>query len=183
MPLADAPRKYMASLLTQNLGYVNHIMFQAKVQTIFHMNYAETHTHVSEDSIHYVVSFVYSNDNVCCLAWQATKRAPNKDLRWKDLSNIHAMKSLVLRHDTSTMYKAYLEKHTEEMPGKKPVGRTLFYDTVNHITGGGKHHETRAGVDYIKVNFHKDNFVIVDKVIDVLAPLSDVDHKLRGHIV
>lgn len=63
------------------------------------------------------------------------------------------------------------------------MGRILFYDTVNHITGGGKHHETRAGVDYIKVHFHKDNFVIVDKVIDVLAPLSDVDHKLRGHIV
>ena len=32
---------------------------------------------------------------------------------------------------------------------------------------------------YIKVNFHKDNFVIVDKVIDVLVPLSEMDHTLR----
>ena len=46
---------------------------------------------------------------------------------------------------------------------------------VNHITGGGKHHEARAGVDYIKVNFHKDNFVIVDKVIDVLRDTSYSD--------
>ena len=185
VPLADAPRKYVASLLTLNLGYVKHIMFQAKVDKLYlsHglnlQNYAETHSRVSEDSIHYVVNYVYSNDNICRLAWQAKKRAPNKDLRWKDLKNIHAMKSLVLRHDISTMYKVYLDKHTEEMPGKKPVGRTLFYDIVNHITGGGKHHEARAGVDYIKVNFHKDNFVIVDKVIDVLAPLADVDHSLR----
>ena len=75
--LADAPRKYVASLLTLNLGYVNHIMFQDKVDKLYlsHglnlQNYAETHTSVSEDSIHYVVSFVYSNDNVCHLAWQA----------------------------------------------------------------------------------------------------------------
>ena len=134
VPLADAPRKYVASLLTLNLGYVKHIMFQAKVDKLYlsHglnvQNYAETPSRVSEDSIHYVVNYVYSNDNICRLAWQAKKRAPNKDLRWKDLKNIHAMKSLVLRHDISTMYKVYLDKHTEEMPGKKPVGRTLFYD-------------------------------------------------------
>ena len=125
MPLADAPRKYVASLLTLNLGYVNHIMFQAKVDKHYLShglnvhNYAETHTHVSEDSIHYVVCFVYSKDNIYHLAWQAKKRAPNKDLRWNDLRNIYAMKSLVLRHDISTMYKVYLEKHTEKMPSKK----------------------------------------------------------------
>ena len=33
-------------------------------------------------------------------------------------------------------------------------------------------------MDYLKVNFHTDNFTIIDKVIDVLAPLSDVDRTL-----
>ena len=61
---------------------------------------------------------MYSKDNVYRLVWQAKKRAPNKDLRWNDLRNIYAMKSLVLRHDISTIYKVYLEKHTEEMPDK-----------------------------------------------------------------
>ena len=89
------------------------------------------------------------------------------------------MKSLVLKHDIATMYKVYLEKHKNEMPNKMPVGKTLFYDIANHITGGGKHQEARSGIDYIKVNFHKDNFVIVDKVIDVLVPLSEMDHTLR----
>ena len=125
-----------------------------------------------QEVIHYAVSFVYSNDNISRLAWEAKKRSPNKDVRWKDLKNVSAMKSLVLKHDIATMYKVYLEKHKNEMPNKMPVGKTLFYDIVNHITGGGKHQEARSGIDYIKVNFHKDNFVIVDKVIDVLVPLS-----------
>ena len=37
-------------------------------------------------------------------------------------------------------------------------------------------------MDYITVNFHTDNFAIVDKVIDVLAPLSDVGHILRNEL-
>ena len=47
-------------LLTLNLGYVNHIMFQAKVDKHYLShglnvhNYAETHSHV-EDSINNVV--------------------------------------------------------------------------------------------------------------------------------
>ena len=55
------------------------------------------------------------------------------------------------------------------MPGKQPIGRTLFYSLVKHITGGGMLQEACAGVDYIKVNFHTDNFAIIDKVIVVLA--------------
>ena len=43
--------------------------------------------------------------------------------------------------------------------------QTLFYTIVKHITGGGKQQEARAGVDYIKVNFHTDNFTIIDRVI------------------
>ena len=39
-----------------------------------------------------------------------------------------------------------------------------------------------AGVDYIKVNFHTDNFVIVDKIINVLSSLSDLDYTLRDEL-
>ena len=68
------------------------------------------------------------------------------------------------------------------MPGKKSIGRTLFYSIAKHITGGGKLQEARAGVDYIKVNFHTDNFAIIDKVIDLLAPLSEIDHASRNEL-
>eukprot|EP00731_Ephydatia_muelleri_P035750 Em0155g5a len=182
VPLSDLPRAYVASLLTLN---VKELMFQAKVDKLYLSHgltlqtYSETHSRVCQEVIHYAVSFVYSNDNISRLAWEAKKRSPNKDVRWKDLKNVSAMKSLVLKHNIATMYKVYLEKHKNEMPNKMPVGKTLFYDIVNHITGGGKHQEARSGIDYIKVNFHKDNFVIVDKVIDVLVPLSEVNHTLR----
>ena len=33
-----------------------------------------------------------------------------------------------------------------------------------------------------KVNFHTDNVSIVDKIIDVLAPFSDLDHTLRDEL-
>ena len=46
------------------------------------------------------------------------------------------------------------------------------YSIAKNISGGGKQQEARAGVDYINVNFHFDNLAIVDKIIDVLAPLS-----------
>ena len=42
--------------------------------------------------------------------------------------------------------------------------------------------EAWAGMDYIKVNFHIDNFTTVDKVIAALAPQSDVDHTLRDEL-
>ena len=45
-------------------------------------------------------------------------------------------------------------------------------------TRGDKKQEGRARVDYIKVHFYTNNFAVVDKIIDVLAPLSDVDHIL-----
>ena len=37
-------------------------------------------------------------------------------------------------------------------------------------------------MDYIKVNFQTDNFAVVDNIIDVLAPFSDVDHILRDEL-
>ena len=147
VPLSDLPRAYVASLLTLNINYVKELMFQAKVDKLYLSHgltlqtYSETHSRVCQEVIHYAVSFVYSNDNISRHAWEAKKRSPNKDVRWKDLTNVSAMKSLVFKHDIATMYKVYLGKHKNEIPNKMPVGKTLFYDIVNHITGGGKHQE------------------------------------------
>ena len=88
----------------------------------------------------------------------------------------------MLKHDIATMYKVYSEKYKDAMPGKRPIGSTLFYSIAKNITGGGKKQEAGAGVDYIKVNFHTDNFALVDKIIDVLAPLSDVNHILHDEL-
>ena len=101
-----------------------------------------------------------------CLAWEAHKCSPNRNPRWK---NEYAMRSLVLKHDVITMFRVYSDKYKNALPGKPPLGITLFYFITNNITGSGKQQEARAGVDYIKVNFHIDNFVIVDKIIDVIA--------------
>ena len=76
----------------------------------------------------------------------------------------------MLKNDIATMYAGYIAKQEDAMPGKPPIGRSLFYTIAKHITGGGKQQEARAGVDYIKVNIHIVNFTIVDKLIDVLAP-------------
>ena len=37
-------------------------------------------------------------------------------------------------------------------------------------------------MDYIKVNFHTDNFPIIDRVIDIIAPLSDINHTLPNEL-
>ena len=92
------------------------------------------------------------------------------------------MRSLVLKNNISKMYNEYIAKDISTIPGKIHISRSLFYTIVKHITGGGKQKEARVGVDYIKVNFHIDNFTIVDKVIDALAPQSDVDHTLRDEL-
>ena len=43
---------------------------------------------------------------------------------------------------------------------------------------GGKQQEARAGVDYIKVNFHTDN----SPIIDIIAPLSNTHHTLCNEL-
>ena len=53
---------------------------------------------------------------------------------------------------------------------------------MKYITGSGKQQEALAGVDYIKVNFHTDNFSIIDRIIDVITPLSDIDHTRRNEL-
>ena len=72
----------------------------------------------------------------------------------------------MLKHDIATMYMEYLVRSRAVMPGKPPISKTLFYTIA--LVGGGKLQEAWAGEDYIKVNFHIDNFAIIDKVIDVL---------------
>ena len=163
-------------------------MFQAKVDRLYlthGLRLQEHHTtqsRVHRDVVEFAVEFIYSDDNISRLAWVAKKRSPNRNPRWKELTNMFAMRSLVLKHDIASMYEVYTMKHRDVMPDKPPIGRTLFYTIANHITGGGKVQEGRAGVDYVKVNFHIENFAIVDRLINILAPLSDVDHTLRDEL-
>ena len=155
VPLADVPQAYVASLLKLSNNYALRLLFQAKVDRLYITHgvrlqeYCETHSRVPRDSVTFAVSFIYCDDNITRLAWEAKKRAPNRDPKWKELKNVYAMRSLVLKQDVATMYKGYVEKQRDKMPGKWPIGRTLFYSIAKHITGGGKLQEARAGVDYI----------------------------------
>ena len=73
---------------------------------------------------------------------------------------------------------------TRASAAHKVIGKSLFFTIVHHITGGcGKKQSARAGIDYIKVNFHLDNFEIVDKIIDTVAPVTDTDQEQRDEIL
>ena len=61
-----------------------------------------TQSRVHRDVIHSAVDFIYSNENIGLPAWEARKRSPNRNPRWKDLENVYAMRSLVLKHDVAT---------------------------------------------------------------------------------
>ncbi|KAL5486772.1 hypothetical protein EMCRGX_G019295 [Ephydatia muelleri] len=188
VPLSHVPSEYLASILRISNSYAKRLSFQAKVDQLYLTHgvklqeFNQTHSRVHVDMIQSAVDFVYSEGNIGRLAWEVRKRSPNRNLRWKDLENVFAMRSLVLKHDIATMYKVYSERYKDAIPGKSPIGRSIFYSIARTITGGGKQQEARAGVDYIKVNFHTDNFAIMDKVIDLLAPLSDLDHTLRDEL-
>ena len=179
------PSEYLASLLRISNSYAKRLSFQAKVDQLYlthGVKLQEYNSRVHVDMIQSAVDFVYSEDNIGRLAWEARKCSPNKNLRCKDLENVFAMRSLVLKHDIATMYKVYSERYKDAIPGKSPIGRSIFYSITKTITGGGKQQEARARVDHIKVNFHTDNFAIMDKVIDLLAPLSDLEHTLRDEL-
>ena len=94
---------------------------------------------------------------------------PNK---WKDLEHLDSMKSLVLKNDVQEMFKEYVAEHNTRWPDVRHMKKSLFYEITRNITGGGKKQCARSCVDYIKVNFHTDNFELVDKVIDVVAPCT-----------
>ena len=111
VPLADVPQAYVASLLKLSNNYALRLLFQAKVDRLYLTHgvrlqeYCETHSRVPRDSVTFAVSFIYSDDNITRLAWEAKKRAPNRDPKWKELKNVYAMRSLVLKQDVATMYR------------------------------------------------------------------------------
>ena len=187
VPLADVPQAYIASLLTISKKYAGSLHFQAKVDKLYItkgvtlQEYRHSRSRVNSAMVNLAVEFIYDDDNISRLAWEAKKRAPNRDLRWKGLPNMFAMRSLVLKHDIATMYRHYLDKQRSVMPGMPPIEKTLFYTIANNITGGGKLQEARAGVDYLKVNFHSENFTIINKVIDVDASCPTVPQDEAGH--
>ena len=47
--------------------------------------------------IHCAVNFLYSYNDISHLVWEAETCSPNKDIRWKDLKNIPAMNSLIIK--------------------------------------------------------------------------------------
>ena len=82
--------------------------------------YRQTQSHVPSDSFHFAVDFIYSDDNIGRLAWQAKKCTPNRDPRWKGLDHVFAMRSLVLKHDVAILYSGYVVKQ-EVMPRRPPI--------------------------------------------------------------
>eukprot|EP00731_Ephydatia_muelleri_P000275 Em0001g275a len=168
VPSADIPHAYIASLLNISNKYAGCLAFQAKVDRLYITHrvslqeYSQTQSHVPRDSVHFAVDFIYSDDNVGRLAWQAKKRTPNRDPRWKGLDHVFALRRG--NAQKATHWTVYI---------------LLLGETHNW---GGKQQEPRAGVDYIKVNFHTDNFSIIDRIIDVITPLSDIHHTLCNEL-
>ena len=73
----------------------------------------------------------------------------------------------MLKNDIATMYAGYIAKQEDAMPGKLATNWKVI--VLHHSqTHNWRWKATRSpGVDYIKVNFHIDNFTIVDKLVDV----------------
>ena len=83
-------------------------------------------------------------------------------------------KSLVLKRDVQEIYNE--SKHSSQFPADIPcMKKSLFYTITREISGGSRKQASRAGIDYIKVNFNHDNFKIVENIIDA----SDADQSLR----
>ena len=71
------------------------------------------------------------------LAW-LVERGPATSCKWKDLENICAMKSLVLKRDVSEMYKEYAENHKIRFPDLPHMQESLLCEIAKHITGWKK---------------------------------------------
>ena len=82
----------------------------------------------------------------------------------------------------SEIYQEYVTKHSVQFPNTPAMKKSLFYTITNVITGGSKKQQIRAGVNYIKVNYHTDNYQLVDKVTDIVAPASDADQTVREQL-
>ena len=185
VPLTSLPSAQVASLLAISESSAKHLLFQAKVDKLYLTHGVEleehcgTHSRVHRDMIHCAVDFIYSDENIGRLVWETRKRSPNRNPRWKDLENVYAMRSLVLKHNVAAMFRVFSDKYKNAVPGIHLLGRhcSTPLPTASLVVESSRKH-----MDYIKINFHIDNFVIVDKIIDVLAPLSDLDHTLRDEL-
>ena len=91
--------------------------------------FRHSHSRVNSAMVNLAVEFIYDDDNISRLAWEATKRSPNRDLRWKGLANMFAMRSLVLKHDIATMY---LDRQRAVMPGMPPIDSILHHCEQHH---------------------------------------------------
>ena len=128
------------------------------------------------------VDTIYSYNNISRLAWLPKKKRSLSLLKKMSIDNVAIMKSLVLKRDVSEIYQEYVIKHCAQFPNTPAMKKSLFYTVTILITGGSKKQQIRAGVDYIKVNHHTDNYQLVDKIIDIVAPASDADQTVREQL-
>ena len=77
VPLASLPSAQVASLLAISQSYARCLLFQAKVDKLYLtrgvklQEYRHTQCHVQRDVIHHAVNFVYSDENIGRIAWEA----------------------------------------------------------------------------------------------------------------
>ena len=98
VPLADVPQSYIASFLKIRNSYAGCLHFQAKVDKLYLteglalQDYRHSRYRVNSAMVNLAVDFIYG-DNISCLAWEAKKCSPNRDLRWKELANVPGFKT------------------------------------------------------------------------------------------
>ena len=173
---------------THSDGHLRSLIFQAKVDAAYLHRGLElvppviTRHKLSSEVVKLAVDTIYSYNNISRLAWLPTKKRSLSLLKKMSIDNVAIIKSLVLKRDVSEIYQEYVIKHTAQFPNTLAMKKSLFYTITNLITGGSKKQQIRAGVDYIKVNYHTDNYQLVDKVIDIVAPASDADQTVREQL-
>eukprot|EP00731_Ephydatia_muelleri_P037012 Em0376g7a len=209
VPLADVPQAYVASLLKISNNYVLHLLFQAKVDRLYLtcgvklQEYCETHSRVPSDSVTFAVSFIYSDDSITRLAWEAKKQTPNRDPKWKELKNVYAMRSLVLKQDVATMYKGLrhvaLVKLHEDPTRLEEIADVLLtvHQSKGFREGGDSYYGKKgmlwwgAGV-YVKPDTGQDdrspesleeNHVEIDFTTEVLRLQQPLEMMNTGNVV
>ena len=79
--LADVPQAYVASLLKISNNYALCLLPQAKVDRLYLTHgvrlqeYCESHSLVPRDSVTFAISFIYCDDIITHLAWEAKKKS------------------------------------------------------------------------------------------------------------
>ena len=113
----------------------------------------QTPSSVHVGMIHQAVEFIYSEDNIGCLVWVVHNVRQIK-IRGGEAGVCICDEVLVLKHDIATMYKVYSEKYKDAMPGKPPIGRTLFYSIAKTSPKVRSRRYVQEWTTSIKVNFH-----------------------------